>query len=71
MNNPMSLAGRVVIEFTIGTDGKVSGSRRGDGTDLADGEASQCMAEAVSHWTFPEPEQGVVQVRYPFVLSPG
>ena len=62
--------GRVVIDFTIGTEGKVTASKVGAG-DFKDVAASECMADAVAGWVFPRPDGGYVVVSYPFVLEPG
>jgi hypothetical protein len=31
--------------------------------------AEQCIAAAVRRWDFPKPQNGIVQVSYPFVLK--
>lgn len=63
--------GRVILDFTIGTDGKVLGSKVGEST-LKDAQAGECMRAAVAKWVFPKPEGGgVVAVSYPFLLEPG
>ncbi|HLT37358.1 MAG TPA: DUF2330 domain-containing protein [Enhygromyxa sp.] len=65
-----SLAGRMVVEFTIGGEGKVSSATVGEST-LADPSVEQCVAKAVERWTYPKPRGGdVVEVQFPFELSP-
>ncbi|MEM9460119.1 MAG: AgmX/PglI C-terminal domain-containing protein [Myxococcota bacterium] len=65
------LAGRVTIQFTIGTSGKVPIAVATQST-LSDRNVADCMAKAVRRWKFPRPRDGAqVTVTYPFVLSPG
>lgn len=65
------LEGRVAIDFTIGTTGKV-GKSEVDTTTVSDKSVGKCIAKAVKRWKFPRPRGGgVVTVTYPFVLSPG
>ncbi len=65
------LAGRVVIDFTIGTDGSVSKAEV-DSTTVDDEAVGTCIAKKVKRWKFPKPPgAGIVLVSYPFVLSPG
>ncbi len=67
-NNP-NLQGRVVVSFIIGRDGTVSGT--GGGGDLPDAGVVGCVAGAFSALTFPQPDGGIVTVRYPIVFTPG
>lgn len=63
------LAGRVVVDFVIGPEGKVT--RSFAHSDM-EGDVPDCIATAVSHWRFPRPADGEdVSVKYPFVLEPG
>lgn len=63
------LAGRVVVDFVIGAEGKVT--RSAADSDM-EGDVPDCIATAVSHWLFPRPADGEdVSVKYPFVLEPG
>lgn len=62
--------GRIVIDFTIGTDGAVVHSAVGS-SDMADAQVPECMRTVVTTWQFPAPEGGHVVVSYPFVLEPG
>lgn len=62
--------GRVTVQFTIGSAGKVTSCALQQST-LNDNEGSTCIVDAVRRWTFPKPEGGgVVIVTYPFVLEP-
>lgn len=66
--NP-KLGGRVVVQFTIGPDGKVPVSVVQD-TTLGDHDVARCIGEAAREWTFPEPDGGGnVVVSYPFQLT--
>lgn len=65
------LAGRVEVQFTIGTDGSVAESTVAS-TDIDDSGVPECIANAVARWKFPKPADGnKVTVTYPFVLEPG
>lgn len=63
-----SLSGRVVVKFTIASNGKVAASAVGDST-LPSLAAASCIARAVGRWEFPQPHGGIVGVSYPFVLK--
>jgi outer membrane biosynthesis protein TonB len=63
-----NLAGRVVVHFIIGDDGKVVESRIEE-TTLHSPGGEQCIANAVRGWAFSKPRGGKVVVRYPFVLA--
>ena len=62
--------GSVVIDFTIGVEGKVTHTALA-ASDMKDAAVPTCMREAIGRWLFPKPEGGAVQVSYPFVLEPG
>lgn len=64
------LQGRVTVQFVIGPKGSVT-SAKGDGSDLPDANVVNCVVRAITGITFPEPEGGVVSVRYPVAFSPG
>jgi hypothetical protein len=67
MNTP-DLWGRLVSDFTIGGNGKVLSSLIRSST-LNAPEVEACVAQAVSRWEFPRPENsGVVMVQYPFAF---
>lgn len=63
-----NLAGKVMVRFVIGTDGKVPESGI-ESTTLKSPAAEKCIADAVRGWEFPKPSGGTVQVSYPFVLA--
>lgn len=67
-----TLAGQVVIEFTIAGSGKVSKSAAVDPDAFKDPAVPKCIAKAVKKWKFPKPQGGgEVNVSYPFNLDPG
>jgi hypothetical protein len=66
--NP-NLEGRVVARFVIGRDGAVSNVSAGG--DLPDSQVRSCVASAFYGLTFPSPENGIVTVSYPIMLTPG
>lgn len=69
-SNP-TLAGRVVIKFTIAADGSVSQAAV-KSSSMNHPETENCMVAAVRTFHFPEPTGGgVVIVSYPFSFSPG
>jgi hypothetical protein len=67
LRNPR-LAGKVTLEWTIGTDGSVTRA----GTKLAtldSPEVIECMRASLVTWRFPEPKGGPVVVTYPFLFN--
>lgn len=65
------LAGRVVIQLTLGEDGRASESKVAS-SDLSNDAVEECMANAMARWPFPAPKDGQkVVLSYPFVLEPG
>jgi hypothetical protein len=67
-SNP-NLEGRVVARFVIGRDGAVSNVSAGG--DLPDSKVRSCVASAFYGVAFPSPENGIVTVSYPIMLTPG
>ena len=63
-----NLAGKVMVRFVIGTDGKVPESGI-ESTTLKSPAAEKCIADAVRAWEFPKPSGGTVAVSYPFVFA--
>jgi TonB family protein len=62
------LAGRILIEFTIGSDGRVSSaSLRENSVGSAVGS---CIEGRVRRWRFDPPEGGNATVRVPYILEP-
>ncbi len=70
LRNDPNLAGKVVVDFTIGKDGSVSGVSGGG--DLPDKGVVSCVTKAFHGLSFPQPE-GVssVAVKYPIAFAPG
>jgi hypothetical protein len=66
--NP-NLEGRVVARFVIGRDGAVSNVSAGG--DLPDATVKSCVASAFYGLSFPAPDNGIVTVSYPIMLTPG
>jgi hypothetical protein len=63
------LEGRVIVDFVIGSEGKVT---RSEARSEMEGDVPECIATAASRWLFPRPADGKdVAVSYPFVLEPG
>lgn len=63
-----SLAGRVVVKFTIQADGRVSAARVITDT-LKTPAVANCLVRRVLTWRFPAPlGGGIVKVSYPFVF---
>ena len=67
-SNP-NLEGRVTARFVIGRDGAVSNVSAGG--DLPDSTVKSCVASAFYGLSFPSPENGIVTVSYPIMLTPG
>lgn len=67
--NP-NLQGRVAVRFIIGRDGSVSNVGNG-GSDLPDSAVVSCVVRSFYGLSFPQPEQGIVQVQYPIMFTPG
>lgn len=66
------LSGRVAVQFTIGSAGKVLESVVASSTlDEDDDAVASCTASAVKRWKFPKSKGEAVVVTYPFVLTPG
>jgi hypothetical protein len=67
--NP-NLQGRVAVRFIIGRDGAVSSVANG-GSDLPDSGVVSCVVRSFYGLSFPQPEDGIVTVTYPIMLTPG
>jgi len=64
-----TLAGRVVVRFTIGPDGRVLSSDVQSST-LGNADVETCVVKQVGRLAFPPPkDRGNVMVVYPFVFS--
>jgi hypothetical protein len=62
------LSGRVLLHFTIDTDGKVQDVTDA-GSDLPDLNAIDCIAQGFYALSFPAPSGGPVGITYPIVLN--
>ena len=67
--NP-ALTGKVVVQFVIGRDGKVTSVTDG-GSQMPDPKLVACVQKAFSTLVFPQPDGGIVRVNYPINFSPG
>ena len=67
--NP-ELGGRVLVSFVIDRQGAVSTVADG-GSDLPDRAVVSCVVRSFSGLSFPQPEGGIVTVRYPITFSAG
>jgi hypothetical protein len=69
LSHDPELSGSVIVQFVIGSEGKVT---RSTARSEMEGEVPECIAKAVGRWMFPRPADGEdVVVSYPFVLEPG
>lgn len=67
-SNP-SLSGRVMTDFVIGANGRVSAAKMASST-LQSSMVESCILMRLRSWNFPKPTGGVsVKVKYPFVLK--
>jgi TonB family protein len=65
------LGGRILVRFTIAASGQVIASDLQNST-VGDARVERCIVAAVHRWEFPKPlDGGLLQVSYPFVLTPG
>jgi hypothetical protein len=67
IRNP-GLSGKLVVEWTIGTNGRVSKV----GTKIAtlqSNAVSDCIIGHLKGWVFPKPTGGTVVVSYPFIFK--
>jgi hypothetical protein len=65
-----TLAGRIMVQFTIAASGHVIASVLQNST-VGDAHVENCTVQAVRRWEFPHRETGgIVIVSYPFVLTP-
>jgi hypothetical protein len=65
----LPVSGRIVVGFTIGEAGIVTGAQD-EGGDLDDVAVRECIVRTFYGLTFPPPRSGPVRVKYPFVLTP-
>jgi len=65
------LSGKLTADFVIGINGRVTSSRIKK-SSLHNSAVESCVARKIRVLKFPAPENGIVQVYYPFVFrSPG
>lgn len=64
--NP-SLAGKVVVEFTILADGRVSGAKKSE-SSLSDAAVDACIVRVVSQLRFPASSAVTSTVRVPYAF---
>lgn len=67
---PAAPGGRVVVDFTVGQDGrahKVAATANTTGQELL----GKCLESRVAEWDFPRPPDGEFATSYPFVFSAG
>ncbi|MFP2912909.1 AgmX/PglI C-terminal domain-containing protein, partial [Pyxidicoccus sp. 3LFB2] len=67
LKNP-SLAGKVVLEWTIGAAGRVVAAKTKSST-LSNAAVEACILSSLKTWTFPSPKGGVVIITYPFLFN--
>lgn len=68
MRRAARLEGRVMVEFEIGSDGRVWRARESAAT-LPDREVRRCLLRSMFELTFPNPHQQTIYVQYPLVFS--
>lgn len=71
LKSNLNLRGRVVVEFTIAANGKISEAKAISST-LNDPEAGleECVTNMIKNWRFPPIPEGSTTVVYPFVFFP-
>ena len=66
LRNP-GLSGRIVFDWTVKSDGRVSGVRVRSST-LGNSDVSSCISTKIKKWKFPRPKGGEVIITYPFLF---
>ncbi len=66
LRNP-GLSGRIVFDWTVKKDGRVSGVRVRSST-LGNSDVSSCISTKIKKWKFPRPKGGEVIITYPFLF---
>ncbi|MEK7704191.1 MAG: AgmX/PglI C-terminal domain-containing protein [Myxococcota bacterium] len=64
-----TLAGKIEIEFTIDSSGRVESARVSSNRMGSDAVAS-CIISRLQRWRFPAPDGGSVTVNFPFIFTP-
>lgn len=67
--NP-ELQGKVTLSWRIMLDGKV-GKVLIESSTLGNKDVEGCMIRQVQRWSFPKPEGGMCQIKFPFVFNAG
>lgn len=67
--NP-ELQGKVTLTWRVGLDGKVL-KVLVESSTLNNKAVEGCMTRQVQRWSFPKPEGGMCQIRFPFVFNAG
>ncbi|MDY7226538.1 AgmX/PglI C-terminal domain-containing protein [Hyalangium rubrum] len=62
------LAGKVVLEWTIGAGGRVAAAKTKSST-LRNASVEACILSSLKGWAFPTPKGGVVIISYPFIFN--
>jgi outer membrane biosynthesis protein TonB len=62
------LAGKVVLEWTIGLSGGVTAAKTKSST-LRNSAVEACILSSLKKWTFPAPKGGLVIITYPFIFN--
>ena len=64
-----SLAGKVVVDFKIGSQGNVGAAQTAENT-MNNTQVGGCLVGKLKNWKFPQPRGGVqVAVSYPFIFK--
>jgi TonB family protein len=61
-------SGKVVVEFVIGAEGRVTGARVKQDTYQAP-DLETCMVNEILTWRFPRPMEGPVTITFPFTFD--
>ncbi|MBU8894456.1 AgmX/PglI C-terminal domain-containing protein [Corallococcus sp. M34] len=62
------LAGKVVLEWSIGLNGSVTSAKTKSST-LRNASVEACILSSLKTWTFPAPKGGIVIITYPFLFN--
>jgi hypothetical protein len=64
------LAGKITVQWTITTDGSVTGEKTVDDS-MHNNSVSDCVLRSMKRIRFMKPEAGICVIQWPFVFSPG
>ncbi|RKG87633.1 hypothetical protein D7V97_42995, partial [Corallococcus sp. CA053C] len=62
------LAGKVVLEWSIGLNGRVASAKTKSST-LRNASVEACILSSLKGWQFPTPKGGLVIITYPFLFN--